>query len=124
MAKIEISAELLAKIQPSDPMSGWQPKNAFSPVAVELLNSIEQSKRSTPDVPDMRLEFKCIGTTVKTYASNLLALWKETGSKEDLFVKGSTAKLKIINPKLKIGYTEDEKPRDPAFKFRMVLAVK
>ena len=124
MAKVEISAELLAKVVASDPMAGWQPKNAFKPTAVELINSTPQCKRATPTVEDIRLELKVAGIVVKTYASNLMALWNLTGSKEDLFTKGSTDKMKVLNPKLKVGYEEDPAPRDPNFRFKMVVASK
>ena len=122
MAKIEISASLLSKVVASDPLAGWMPKSAWKPVAAELVSAIEQSKQSSPTVPDVRLEMKVNGMTVKTYASSLMAVWQGTGTKEQLFINGSTDKVKILNPKLKLGYEAVE--GNPKYPFRMVVAVK
>lgn len=120
---VEIPAALLASIVPNDPMAGWQPRAAFAPAAVSLLAQTKASKRSTPGVDDCRLEFKVANQTVKTYASNLLYLWQQV-SKEDLFIQGSSEEVKVVNPKLKIGYIEDKESTNKDFRFKMVVAVK
>jgi hypothetical protein len=118
---VEIAMAIINKVVASNPLQGWQPTTAWSPVAVELISATEQSKQATPTVPDLRLDLRVNGMTVKTYQSSLLALWQEV-SKEPLWVKGSTAKMGILNPKLKIGYTKVE--GNEKYPFKMICTSK
>lgn len=91
-------------------------------VKVNGLSTIEQNKQATKDVPDVRLEMKVNGFTVKTYQSSLLALWQALGTKEPLWIKGSSVKMGVLNPKLKLGYEKVE--GNEKYPFKMVVACK
>ncbi len=118
---IEVAFAILKKIVANNPLAGWQPTTAWSPFPVELISTLEQSKQASPTVPDLRLELKVNGFTVKTYQSSLLAVWQAV-TKEQLWIKGSSDKLGVLNPKLKLGYEKQE--GNEKYPFRMVCACK
>ena len=125
---VEIDMAIIAKVVASNPQSGWSPDikrfaDGWTPIAVQLLSAVSQSKQASKDLSDARIELLVNNVTVKTYQSSLLGLWQEV-SKEPLWLQGSATNKGILNPKLKLGYDRVDRSEGAKCPFKMVVACK